>query len=109
MADYFIDLLIKFLSTVAPTVLTFAAGACCTWFWRQKAIENAVKCLLRDRILQAYNYHVMGRHSIQRDEYNAVMDMITAYSHLKGKNGYMEKIAKEYEESGIEGKEGMIL
>lgn len=104
-----IDVILNILQQAALPSLSFAAGACCTWFFRQRAMENAVKCLLRDRIIQAYNYHIKHGHSIQRDEYRSTLDMGDAYNALDGKNGYIHKIIEVYKEAPLGGKEGEIL
>lgn len=97
------------INTILPQFISFLAGAAGVWFFRQRAMENAVKCLLRDRIIQAYNYHIKHGHSIQRDEYRSTLDMGDAYNALDGKNGYIHKILDVYKEAPLGGKEGEIL
>lgn len=76
---------------------------------RQNALENAIKCMLRDRMIQAYNYHIKSGHSVQRDEYNNFVDMATAYETLSGGNGYIKTIVDKYTNAPLAGKEGEIL
>lgn len=76
---------------------------------RQTALENAIKCLLRDRLIQAYNYHIKSGHSVQRDEYTSFVDMADAYETLSGSNGYIETIVEKYTNAPLKGKEGEIL
>lgn len=76
---------------------------------RQMALENAIKCLLRDRLIQAYNYHIKNEHSVQRDEYTSFIDMAKAYGTLSGENGYIETIVEKYTKAPLKGKEGEIL
>lgn len=70
---------------------------------RQDALEEGVKCLLRDRIIQAHRYHVVEGHEVSAEEYNSGRDMIASYLTLKGSNGYIEHIAEEYEKAPISG------
>lgn len=76
---------------------------------KQTALENAIKCLLRDRLIQAYNYHIKNEHSVQRDEYNSFVDMAAAYETLSGGNGYIKTIVEKYTKAPLKGKEGEIL
>ena len=68
---------------------------------RQQALEEGLKCLLRDRIIAAHRYHVIEGHEVSHEEYNAMADMIASYTALKGANGYIERIAKEYTEAPV--------
>lgn len=68
---------------------------------RQLALEEGLKCLLRDRIIAAHRYHVIEGHEVSHEEYNAMADMIASYTALKGANGYIERIAKEYTEAPV--------
>ena len=68
---------------------------------RQQALEEGLKCLLRDRIIAAHRYHVIEGHEVSHEEYNAMTDMIASYTALKGANGYIERIAKEYTEAPV--------
>lgn len=70
---------------------------------RQDALEEGVKCLLREQIIQAHRYHVIEGHEISSEEYNSGSDMIASYLTLKGSNGYIEHIAEEYEKAPISG------
>lgn len=70
---------------------------------RQDAIEEGVKCLLREQIIQAHRYHVVKGNGLTPDEYNSGRDMIECYCVLQGRNGYMERIAKEYQDAPISG------
>nr|DAH24433.1 MAG TPA: hypothetical protein [Caudoviricetes sp.] len=106
MMDPVIDVLIN---SILPQFLSFLAGAAGVWFFRQRAMENAVKCLLRDRIITAYNYHIKQGHSIQRDEFRSMLDMGEAYEKMSGKNGYITRIIDEYRDAPLGGKEGEIL
>lgn len=38
---------------------------------------------------------------VSHEEYNAMTDMIASYTALKGANGYIERIAKEYTEAPV--------
>lgn len=69
---------------------------------RQQALEEGLKCLLRDRIIAAHRYHVIEGHDVSHEEYNSMADMIASYTALKGTNGYIERIAAEYIESPID-------
>lgn len=68
---------------------------------RQEAFEEGLKCLLRDRIIAAHHYHIIEGHEVSHEEYNAMADMIASYTALKGANGYIERIAKEYTEAPV--------
>ena len=103
------QVIISTLKELAIPFLSFVFGSACTWFFRQKAQENAIKCLLRDRMIQGYNYHIKQNHTIQRDEYNSFMDMAEAYLKLKGPNGYLDKIIDDYRDSPLNGKEKETL
>lgn len=70
---------------------------------RQDALEEGVKCLLRDRIIQAHRYHVIEGHEVSAEEYTSSEDMIASYRVLKGDNGYIDRLAQEYKESPISG------
>lgn len=72
---------------------------------RQDAIEEGVKCLLREHIIQVYRYHVVNGSGLNRDEYRSGKDMIDCYEVLEGRNGYMERIAKEFLDAPISGKD----
>ncbi|WP_288802918.1 hypothetical protein [uncultured Dialister sp.] len=97
------------INTILPQFISFLAGAAGVWFFRQRAMENAVKCLLRDRLIIAYNYHIKQGHSVQRDEYRSTLDMGEAYEKMSGKNGYIARILEEYRNAPLAGKEGEIL
>ena len=68
---------------------------------RQRALGEGRKCLLRDRIIAAHHYHIIEGHEVSHEEYNAMADMIASYTALKGANGYIERIAKEYTEAPV--------
>lgn len=63
---------------------------------RQTAIEEGVKAILRDRIVQAY-YHYHGRNSITLHGLENVNGMYAAYKALGG-NGIVEKLNAEMRE-----------
>lgn len=69
---------------------------------RQDALEEGVKCLLRDRIIQGHRYHVVSGNAVSDEEYSSVQNMIECYKTLKGKNGFIEHIAAEYIKSPID-------
>ena len=60
---------------------------------RQTAIEEGVKAILRDRIVQAY-YHYHGRQSITLHGLENVKGMYAAYKALGG-NGIVDKLYAE--------------
>ncbi len=66
------------------------------------AIEEGVKCLLRDRIIQGHRYHVVSGNAVSDEEYSSVQNMIECYKTLKGKNGFIDHIAAEYIKSPID-------
>lgn len=66
------------------------------------ALEEGVKCLLRDRIIQGHRYHVVSGNAVSDEEYSSVQNMIECYKTLKGKNGFIDHIAAEYIKSPID-------
>lgn len=69
---------------------------------RDDALEEGVKCLLRDRIIQGHRYHVVSGNAVSDEEYSSVQNMIECYKTLKGKNGFIDHIAVEYIKSPID-------
>lgn len=67
------------------------------------ALEEGVKCLLRDRIIQGHRYHVVSGNAVSDEEYSSVQNMIASYKALKGDNGYIDRLAEEYKQSPIVG------
>jgi hypothetical protein len=68
---------------------------------RQEAFEEGLKCLLRDRIIAAHRRHIIEGQAVTHEEYNSMQDMIKSYLALKGSNGYIERIAKEYTDAPV--------
>lgn len=68
---------------------------------RQLALEEGLKCLLRERIISAHKYHIINRNDVSHEEYNSTIDMYHSYTALKGSNGYIDRIAKEYIEAPV--------
>lgn len=66
------------------------------------ALEEGVKCLLRDRIIQGHRYHIVSGNAVSDEEYSSVQNMIECYKTLKGKNGFIDHIAAEYIKSPID-------
>lgn len=103
----FTQILMSIVSYAVPavsvTMLSWIVYAIKASRKRQGALEEGVKCLLREQIIQAHRYHVVQGHEISSEEYNSGKDMIASYLTLKGSNGYIEHIAKEYEDAPISG------
>lgn len=91
------------VSTLSMAMLGWLVHAIRSNRSRQDALEDGVKCLLREQIIHAHRYHVVQGHEISSEEYNSGKDMIASYLTLKGSNGYIEHIAKEYEDAPISG------
>lgn len=91
------------IPTASAAMLSWLTYTIKTSRKRQDALEEGVKCLLRDRIIQAYRHHVVDGHEVSAEEYTSSEDMIKSYKVLKGGNGYIERIAEEYERSPIDG------
>lgn len=76
-----------------------AAGllAACRMLWkRQRAVENGIKALLRDRILQAY-YHYIDRKWITLHGLENVEALYAEY-HALGGNGAVTKLVEDLRE-----------
>ena len=69
------------------------SAACATLFTQYKALRAGLRALLRDRIIQSYNYRMeQGYCPIYALE--TIMDMHHQYKRLKGNHGVDELIAK---------------
>lgn len=98
------------LITSAVTYLaTLVFGSIVTWatlYYRNSkrkddAVESALKCLIRASLLQMYRYHVQEKRDITAEEHGSFESMAESYLCLKGHNGYIESIIKEFMDAPV--------
>lgn len=63
--------------------------------WKsQNAIKNGIQAILRDRLIQAYNYHMEKGYCAIHDR-DSICNMYAQYHHL-GANGVIDNLMEEF-------------